>query len=244
MKTKTTGMKAAGLCALVIAAMAVSAGSAQAEESGGKWTFINASGELKELPEESFGLKADGGSFVVLSTIAGMKVEFICAGIAFNGAKLLVGGTALGSIRFNLCTTKLNGTTSAACKPNAEGKESGVIKTLKLLGTLLLHKLGNGTKDKIILLEPDTGSTAFAHVEMGEECPVGESAPIGGKLALLDCQGAGETHQVEHLFTEFEALTHLWVFSDTAEHAVRIDGSILGFLSGANVGKKWAMLWN
>jgi len=225
--------------------MALGAGIAQAEESGGKWTFINGSGELKELPEESFGLKLDSASGTLLTKIAGVTVEFTCTGThVVEISEYFVGGFSIWKTVHLFCITKLNGATAAACKPNAGGKESGVIKTLKLKGTLLLHKLANGTKDKIFIAEPDTGSNALAHIEMGEECSIGENILIGGKFAVVDSLGHGETHEVEHLVTEFPALTHLWAISDTAEHAAHIDGSAFVFLTGANKGRKWAALWN
>jgi len=225
--------------------MAIGAGIAQAENSGGSWTYINSAGELKILPnEQPINYNLDSATSTLLTKIAGVKVEFICTGIAATEAKLLTGGTALGSLKFSGCSTKLNGATSVPCKPNAEGKESGVIKTLKMVLTLLLHKLPNGSLDKIMIAEGDVGSGPLIHVETSEECSIGETVLFGGKVALIDCRLEGEVHLLEHLIKEFEPLTHLWAISDTAEHAAHLDGSWFIHLIGTNAFKEWAALWN
>jgi hypothetical protein len=235
--------------------MALTAGAAQAEESGGKWTFLNASNELKELPNnQTIGGEIEKGTHGTLLThIGGNAVEFLCSSFTVNEGLLITGGTALGQLTFHGCTTKINGTTQAKCEPNAEGVHPGLIKTLKLKGTLLLHKLlSNGVKDKVFIVEPDTGSNAFAHIELGELCSLGENVLVGGpaattnsKFAIVDCEKeAGSTHLEKHLITEFKPLTHLWVISDVPEHAATIDGSAFVFLTGANANRPWAALWN
>jgi hypothetical protein len=180
-------LKLLGLCALVVGLMAIGASAAQAEESGGKWTFINGSGVLSELPDsEPFGIRLDATSVTLLTEILKKKVEFTCTSLEAVEGKLIKGGTVLGKLTFKGCITKIGGATQKACEPNAEGKNPGVIKTNKIKGTLLLHKLTSGVKDKIIIAEPDTGETFFATVQMSELCSIGESVPVGGKFAIVD----------------------------------------------------------
>lgn len=240
------GLKALGLCALVLGLMALSAGAAQAEEPGGSWTYLKAAGkELATLPnEQTIGGTLEGVSGTMLTKIGGNEVEYTCTSFTMNEGKLITGGTAKGSLTFHGCITKINKVTQPKCEPNAEGIHPGLITTLKMKATLLLHKLGNGTKDKIMIVEPDTGSNAFAHLELGELCSLGENVLFGGKFATIDCKGEGEKHLKEHLLTEFAALTHIWAISDTAEHAAKIDGTAFMFLTGANANKEWAALWN
>src|SRR6188472_959905 len=142
MSIRRNGLKVLGLSFVaVLGLMAFMAVGAQAEESGGKWTYLNGA-TLETLPnEQGLGGELDSADGTLLTKIAGVTVEFLCTAFTVTEGKLLTGGTALGSLKFSGCTTKLNGATSAPCKPNANGTESGVIKTLKILGTLLLHKL-------------------------------------------------------------------------------------------------------
>jgi hypothetical protein len=238
------GLKLLGLSALVVGLMAFGATAAQAEESGGTWTFINAAKELKELPspEALSGNFETGTDGTLLTTILKKSVEFLCTAFSATG-NLLKGGTALGTLDFTGCSTKIGGVNNPACVPNAGGTHPELIITLPLLATLLLHKLTtDGVKDKIIIVEPDTGSNAFAHIEMSELCPIGTDVLVGGRFAIIPSNPT--THEVKHLIKEFVPLTHLWTISDTAEHAAHIDGSAEVFLSGANVGKSWAALWN
>jgi hypothetical protein len=238
------GLKALGLCALVVGLMAVSAGVAQAESSGGSWTFLNGA-TLEVLPNN----QTIGGAFepstdgTLLSTIAKKELEFLCTAFTVTEGKLITGGTVLGSLTFSGCTTKIGKVTQASCEPNAKGIHPGVIETLKIKGTLLLHKLTGGTIHKVIIAEPDEGS-AFLHMELGVKCSIGEDVLVGGKLALWDPAQGGSTHKGSQLITEFVPLTHLWVISDTVEHAAHLDGSANVSLTTINVGKSWAALWN
>ena len=71
---------------------------------------------------------------------------------------------------------------------------------------------------------------------MGEECALGETVPLKGKLSLKDAELTELL--IEHLFTQ-GPLTELWVLTNTAEHAVTIDGNANVMLSGAHEGVEW-----
>src|SRR6478735_5829759 len=134
------GLKALGMCALVLGPMAVWAGAAQAEEGGGAWTYINTKGELKTfegaLAEPEFGVKVDVPPVLHAKALEGTEVLYNCNKFsAAAGSKLKANGVALGKLIFAECTTKLNGVLSEACKPK-EGK----ITTNLIKEMFLLHK--------------------------------------------------------------------------------------------------------
>jgi hypothetical protein len=234
MRNSRLGLKLLGLCALVLGVMSLGASAAQAS---GTWNYINAKAELKELPEETIGGTLENNHSVLHTKIAGVSVLFLCTEFTVKEGKLKPGGTVLGSLVFHGCRTELNGVVSAACLPVAKKVNKDLIETLTAKGLQALH---NG--EPIVIFEPDTGSNAFAHVELGEECSIGEDVLIGGKFAIKDCLGKYKEHRVNHLIEEFPALTELWAISNTPEHKATILGSAEVFLTGANKGLKWAGL--
>jgi hypothetical protein len=237
------GLKALGMCALVLGLMAVWAGAAQAEETGGNWTYKNAAGELKTfegaLAEPELGGEIEPGTVGVLDSkvLGGSLLKYECKKFTVvKGSKLQAGGKAIGSLVFTECETFINSVLNKNCNP-----EAGTITTKEIKGVMLLHKLGDGTIHKILIAEPVTGTT-FATVKSSEACSIGLNVPIGGKFAIIPSNPT--THEVKHLITEFAALTHLFVISDTVEHKATITGSALAFLSGTHVGLNFAGLWN
>jgi hypothetical protein len=236
--------KVFGLCALVLGLTAINVNIAQAENTGGSWTY-KLGGVLNtfagSLHEPTLGGEIDGTHGVLLTKIAGLKVEFLCKKFTVNEGKLQLEGKVLGALTFHECITKINEATQAACEPVAEKVSKGLIKTLKIKGQMLLHKLADGTIHKILVAEPDE-TTAFAHIEMGPECAIGTNVLVFGKFAIQDSEPT--THLIKHLIKEFAPLTHLWVISLTAEHKATIDGAAWVFLTGAHVGFEWAGLWN
>jgi len=244
MSPRNPALKLLGLCALVAGLMAIGTAAAQAEETGGSWTYIDGSGVLKVLPNN----ESVGGNFepstdgILLTEILKKPVAFLCTSFTINESKLITGGEILFRLTFHGCIVKVGGVTQAACEPNAEGIHPGLIQTRKIVGNLLLHKLSGGAVDRIIIAKPDTGEPNFAVVEMDEECSISSEVPFGGTFALIPSNPT--THEANHLITEFAPLTHLWTISDTAEHKTIIDGSAEAFLNGANLGRSWAALWN
>jgi hypothetical protein len=234
MRNSRLGLKLLGLCALVLGVMSLGASAAQAS---GTWNYINPKAELKVLPEETIGGTLENNHGVLHAKIAGVSFLVLCTSFTASELKLIPGGTVLGLLVFHGCRVELNGVVSAACLPVANGTEKDLIRTLKFKGLQSLH---NG--EPIVVVELDTGSNAFAHLGFGEECAIGEDVLIGGKFAVKDCLGKYKEHRVNHLVEEYAPLTHLWVISDTAEHAATILGSAEFFLTGANTGLKWAGL--
>jgi hypothetical protein len=217
--------------------MAVWAGSAQAEGSGGKWTYLNKAGELKTfegaLAEPGFGGEIEAGTVSVLHSkvLGGTSLLYECKGFTVTEGKLKSGGIALGSFKFTECETFLAGLLSKNCNPIG-----GTVTTNKIKAVMLLH----GT-EKILSAEPDVGTT-FATVHSTEACSIGEEVPIGGKTAFQVLEPT--THQVIHLLSVFEPLMHLYIISDTLEHSAQLLRSMKFFLTGEHQGYKWAGLWN
>ena len=207
------------LGALIVASMAVAAGSAQAAQ----WLVLESVGGnvieagKVELEAETLG--------ILHSKIAGVAVLFECPTLTAVNANIATGGKIAegAKVKFSGCSTKLNGTTSAACEPNAGGTEAGVINTNAGHAVFVLHELEGGVKDELTQIAPDTGET-FATIEMGEECSIGEKVPVIGKGYLKDCENAFLVHKEKHL-VEQGPLTELWVISKTAEHVANILGS-------------------
>jgi hypothetical protein len=235
-------LKALSLGALALMLTAVWAYVAQAEETGGKWTYETAGGVLKAfegaLAEPGFNGEIEAGTTVLLSTKAlGSSFKYECKSLTFEGKLKGTEGGGSAALELKECEAFLNGVLSKSCSPTG-----GIIKTNKIKAAMLLHKLAGGTIDKVLIDSPAEGSGGFAFVESTEACNVGAKVLIGGRVAFQDA--APTTHNVKHLIKEFAPLTHLWIISDTAEHAATLTGSIELFLTEAHAGYKWAGLWN
>jgi hypothetical protein len=234
------------MCVLILGLMTAWAGTAQAEETGGKWTY-ETGGVLKTfegvLHEPSVGGALEPGTEAVLhaKVLGGTELLYDCTALSVVGGKLQLGGHIRGSLVFSGCRTLLNGVTSNNCKPKAGGTEEGVIKTVPILVLMLLHKLTEGVKDKVLIAHPVEG-TNFAFVESTAACSLGIKVPIGGLLAFQD--PAPTEHLVNHLIKEFLPLNDLYVISKTAEHKAHCLSSAILFLTGEHLNYKWAGLWN
>jgi len=213
--------------------MGISAGAAQAE--GGKWFFNGA--ELSAALEPQVVGEVDGTSATLKTKIIGKVVKFTCTKATLVGVKLKSGGTLStgGSVRFEGCKTFIEGVESKSCEPFT-GSEKGVVVTDKGKGLLALHTGGLTTT----IIEPEVAGKAFGTIHMSELCSIGEEVPVFGKLFIKDTEAT--TELVTHLITELEALTKLYVISDTAEHLeTKIEGGAKVFLTGTgHVGVKWS----
>jgi hypothetical protein len=251
------GLKALGMCALVLGLMAVWAGAAQAEEPGGSWTYVkeiikekNEKGEEVELlidlktfegalAEPELEGEVDVTGVLHSEALENTKVLYECKKFEAVGGKLKPNGVALGKLKFTECVTFLGGALSPPCKP-----KGGSVTTNLIKAQMLLHKLAGGTVDKIIMAEGETeagGAANFAVIESEGACALGTKGPVGGKFAIEPSNPT--KHEVKHLIKEFPALTHLWILSDNAEHKSTILGSAWAFLKGAHAGLNFAGLW-
>ena len=193
------GLKVLGLCALVLGLMAFGAAGAQAEV-GAHWNVIEASGKLVQIPGandllpqmEVKEIENNTGE-LLFTTAAGTKVALLCTTVKFDEGGLLQanGGISLGRVLFTGCITKLNGVTSAACKPKSGGAPSGSILTEKFKGLIVLDKLVAVTLTTYVKITPedDKGKTSklFLKMELGEECAIGEFVNVEAKSSWRRC---------------------------------------------------------
>ena len=234
------------LLVLVLGLMSGWANLAHAESTGGSWTYQNI-GEMLHtfegaLSEPAIEAELEIGVTAILDAkVLGVLLEYRCKQLTVNQAKLKPGGEILGKLILHKCDTFLAGALSKTCIPNAGGTHPELIETGSIKAVMLLHKLPNGTVDKILIAEPDEANNDFAFVESTSACSIGLKVLIGGKFAIQD--PAPTTHKVWHLFNEFSPLTHLFVLSDTPEHAAKIAGSAEAFLAGDHLSYLWAGLW-
>jgi hypothetical protein len=254
------GLKALGLCALLLGLMAFASSAAQAEP-GAYWSVIKASGELLKivlgstlLPKLEISEIEKKTAELLFTTKSGTKVAILCTAAEFDEGALLIahGGISLFRIKFLGCITKLNGTISAACKPSGGGtaKGSGEILTEKATGLILLDKLESGEVDDLVKITPEDKesktSKLFSKIELGPECAIGESVNVEAKtlgegLWLKDCLGNSSflEYQVEHLIEQ--ALAKPSTLLALGQEAT-IDGSALVRLdiNTEHKGLKWA----
>jgi hypothetical protein len=262
------GLKALGLCALVLGLMAF-ASSAQAEPLA-KWAIVKANGELITISKEGDG-KGKGDTLlpqvgieletlastgvkeaILLTSVGGVATEILCKKALLRNAAgtgpplLLLEGSILGKVTFEECSTKLKGSLSAPCKPHSKGSPEGTIATELAKGLIELHAAApEGTVFKIVP-DPNEAGKVFVTLILGKEgieneCSIGEKLPVFGELALQDPAFKKDT-SAEHLISEYDPLTHMWVLSLTAEHEAKIDGSAIAFLEGEHKGLKWGGL--
>jgi hypothetical protein len=223
-----------GLCALALGLLALTANAAHAE-IGAKWRVSGSDvGSLaprlliKEIESKSGSLS--------FTTKGGTGVLILCTAAEFDegGALIGNGGISLGRILFKGCVTLLNEAPAPKCSPHTTGKAAGEILTLKFSGLIVLDKVGAETFD-LVRFTPDEG-TAFAHIELGETCAIGELVLVEGEMWVKDCKGNTSflTEAVSHLAEE--ALNKLTALGQPA----KIVGSAMIELEGGHNGLKWS----
>lgn len=235
------GLKILGLSALVMGVMAIgTAGTAQAEP-GACWGYINAtSGKLECFSstleaKPLFELENKTGTLL----IANVNFEVLCTGLEFDEGGLFAanGSILLGRLKFTGCiglsrTPELK--KLGACTPNDPISGPGTILTLKFTGLIKLHE-GEPT----VLLNPDPEAAGvLAHINMGEECSIGEEILVKGELVLWDCKGKAsfEEHKLTHLIEEYPKLQLMTVGVNKAT----LDGSANVTLATPHNLLKWA----
>jgi hypothetical protein len=256
------GLKALGLCALLLGLMAF-ASTAQAEP-GSYWSLINSKGDLIKLPgaedllpETEITLENNTAE-LLYTTKGGTKVANLCTSANWDEGGLLIdeGGMKLGRLLLQGCLTKLNGVTSGACKPSGGGTAagSGQILTEKFKGLILLDEVSAGVKEEYIKFIPENskGETTklFSKIELGPECAIGEfvnleAKTLGEGLWLKDCPVGGTSNQraleysAEHLMEQALPGTTLLALGQPAT----LDGSMLLKLVGTEKGLRFRGNW-
>jgi hypothetical protein len=237
------GLKALGLCGLVLAlAQAALAGNAAQAETGAKWKVKGADvGTLgpqlaiKEIENNSLSL-----SFMVF----GKPRSILCTAVEIDeGGKLIGnGGISLGRLLFKGCLISGEAT---KCKPHSPGRPFGEILSERGTGLIVLDKLTDGTVAELVKLTPENAkgepSKLLAIIEFGEFCVIGEEARVettelgeglwiknsGGNVGFL-------TETITHLFEE--GLSKLLADGQPA----KLIGSTLLELSGEHKGLQWS----
>jgi hypothetical protein len=232
------GFKAFCSSMLILGLMAVfSTGIAQTE-TGASWALKTSGGTLIKIPgptdllptvqvqELEFGVGA-----LHFTTGGGTLVEIVCtsAELLENMKLVASGGVSLGKARFAGCKTYLNGVLNPLCKPFT-GASSGVIESLKATGLIILH-----SGSPLVRITPDTGNV-FAHILLGEECPIGEEILVSGSLTLEDA-GNLATESSTRLMLE-GPLSSLTALGQPAE----LVALVVFRLTGAHSGLAWGGL--
>ncbi len=223
--TRTLGLLTLALYAVTLVAGASGASAASWRVSGKEVTTeLSPAVAIKEI---------EGSKATLLTTISGIKVEFLCTTLQPINVKLKPAGVIAfeSQLKYTGCITKLNGTTSGPCEPVSGGTETGVIKTSLLKGQLVALESSG-----VVRFEPTTGET-LATLEMGAECSIGAKTAMIGNMVFKD--SALGTEAETHLATESPA-TELWVISKTTEHKLTFDGSMIFKLGGVHAGLSWS----
>jgi len=250
------GLKALGLCALVVGLMAFASSAAQAQ-IGAHWNIVKANGELLKielgstlLPKIEIKEIEKNTGELLFTTAGGTKVAILCTEMKVDeGGLLAAHGTVLLKFVFKGCVTRLNGVLSGACKPKGGGAALGEILTEKLKGLILLDKLASGEVDDLVLFTPEDkegkAQKLFVTLELGEECSIGTLVKVETKglgedegFWIKDCLGNSSflEEKVEHLLEEGLKDTIL-----ALGQPALLDGSVIARLdiNGEHKGLKW-----
>ncbi len=184
-------LRALGLCLIVaVGSMAAAAGSAVA---GPDWLIKDPGPPVTdELVNGPAAFQTENDITVAIeSKVAGVEVKVSCEKTEVSG-NLESEGKISGTFPFNGCSTFLNGTLSAACKPSQPLQA-------KFKGESFEH-----AGDGYLLLLPASG-TQFMSIQFGEECAIGEKFKVKGSIVLKDCNNDLATYLVRHLLQEAAA---------------------------------------
>lgn len=219
-----------GLCAALLALVVFGTSASQAEK-GANWMVNGKSVTAELLPEVVIAEVVSKDMTLLFTTKGGTKVELLCEGATFIGAKLETEGKVGGGnkVKFGGCTMKLNGVVSKACEPHT-GAEKGVLVSTALKGLIVL----TASKEPVVLFEPVSGTT-FLDVELSEECTIGELCAITGKNSIKDVNGEWAVEKVSHV-VEQGSISALSVLGVPAS----VDGQGVLKLGGSHAGIKWS----
>jgi len=232
------GLKALGLCALLLGLMAF-ASVAQAEPLS-HWNVAGKSVtgteefqlEIKEIESKTATLE--------FTTIGGTLVKILCTDAKFDeGGQLAKEGLILlGRIKFTGCKVELNSKPAGGCEAHSEGQPVGTILTLKAKGLITLDEVSGVKQHYTKIIPDDEVNLRFAIIEMGEECSIGTKVEVKAKskgegLWIKDCKGNGSSTTAGFLHEEpthliEEALNGLVALGQPA----KIEGSAVVQLVG------------
>lgn len=221
-----------GLC-VVLGAMALSAGAAQAE-AGANWLILTAGGVPKTGAQLPSVIDSETeGLWYMITHIFGSEVTVLCTAGSLVGMKLEKEGSLTngGKAKLTGCSVDINGKAASECEVRSPGQTVGTLETNSLKG---LQVLVSGSPH--IRMQPKEGETLMT-MNMGAECPIGESIPVSGPFEYIDCENKFKEHLVKHLFEQTKGP---WVLSKTAEHMITFKGSEIFFLVGEHSGLKWS----
>jgi len=222
-----SGMLRRALCICVVALgiAGVGAGSAQAETT---WMVKGANIAEGFLPT----LRTRAKTIILIHTkISGLKILFKCSKLEALESHLIWRKLLLWKLKGIKCVTEIGETVNAACEPNNNGTEPGVILTNKLLGELTKHSTGEGVilvKSTVEEVVGGVKQPVFGRIKMSAECPIGSNVPIiGTQFSLKDVGGNKGLEEEKVTHTDIEGpLTEIWALSKTEEHKASISGEI------------------
>jgi len=252
------GVKALGLCAMLVGMFAFT-GVAHAEEKS--FWLIGGAKVTKELAEKTVVEAKTDVAGSLLTTLGGKEIHLRCPAITLVGAKLVEPtGKITGKIDFAGCKFfSLNAGVEVeqkGCEPTAETIK-GLIITNTITGLIVLHKTEAGATE-VVIEAVGTGGL-FATISLGESCAFGELLKVGdgktkagvvlpSKFFLKDCEVAKEekcekgsaalTDLVTHLVEELRSLTKLFV--NGGETAAVVNGAANAFLGAPHKGLTFA----
>jgi hypothetical protein len=221
------GLKALGLCGLVLGAVVLGTSGVQAEK-GANWKVEGSN--LESLSPEVVIAELATEDMVLLFKVGSSNVDILCIGATFIGAHLEVEGkVSENQVKFGGCKTKINGTVSSRCEPHSPGAEKGELVSAPLKGSLMLSG-----GEAIVLFEPASGSE-FLTIEFGSLCALGNTCVITGKNSVKDSQGELEVEKVTHTVEQGPIAGLL-----AGSNAATVDGAGVLALAGAHQGLKWS----
>jgi hypothetical protein len=224
------GLKAFGLCVLMVGLMAVSANSALA----GAWDVegtatLPAQVQIKDL--EGLGSPSVKDGTLLAQLNASTHVAFTCTAMELVGANLEAGGSVTNGFaaKFTGCVTFLNGALAKNCEAKSSGQPNGTIQTVALKGLL---QLVSGAK--VTIIEAKTGDE-FVDIDVGPKCSFGEEVPVlCNKFAVKD---AGlETSSLDHLISEEPTNSKCTALG---KPAVIIGSALVKLVGGSDEDQQW-----
>lgn len=235
-----TGLRALGLCALVLGLIAFGVSNAQAE-TGAKWR-VNGADVGSLAPSLVITELENKTGSLLFVTKGGTHVLILCTDLDWDVLVQIVGGgvVILGRVVLPGCRILLNEKVASNCQVHSPSKPNGEILSERINGSINLD-VGND----LVKFTPENAAGAtsklLAVIELGELCAIGESINIettelGEGLWVKDIGGNTGflTESTTHLVVE--GLSKLLALGQPA----KLIGSAVVALGGAHSGLKWS----